>query len=213
MLKIVIFLSFVLAVSAFTSSRFVSRSKMSMAVDQPSMKKAFGAALIATSLLGSMPAFAKEGAGAKFGFFTNSDLSSPFVEEDREDPMFSPYSPYGDGSAAAYNARKGGAEELKYWDNKLTESIKRVDRIPGYVSSKKWLDIRSELTRYTYDMRNAMLRLAKASKTPEKATAAAKEYFTNLNDMTEWSIKKNDVRVNAAYEKSKSDMAAFKALL
>ena len=124
MLKIFVFLVAVLAVSAFAPSRFVSRSKLSMSVDQPSIKKYFGAALIASTLIGSgLPAFAVEGTGAKIGIFSNGDISSPFTSEDREDPIYSPYSPYGDGSKAVYNARKGGAEETKFWTTKLENSM------------------------------------------------------------------------------------------
>ncbi len=50
------------------------------------------------------------------------------------------------------------------------------------------------------------------AKDPKAASAAAKSYFSDLNDMFEWAEKKNAANVNAAYKKSLSDMVAFKAL-
>ena len=35
---------------------------------------------------------------------------------------------------------------------------KRVDNIPAYVAKKTWWEVTTELTRYTYNMREAMLR-------------------------------------------------------
>jgi hypothetical protein len=69
------------------------------------------------------PVLAKEGVGAKFSFFGDGDASSPFtVNENREDPIYSPYSAYGDGTAAVYNARKGGKEEKAFYTAKFAEA-------------------------------------------------------------------------------------------
>ena len=64
--------------------------------------------------------------------------------------------------------------------------------------------------RYTYSMRESMLRLA--GNKPE-AVKAAKTYFVDLNDMFEWAEKKDGSKINAAYDKSVADMKAFKALV
>lgn len=56
-------------------------------------------------------------------------------------------------------------------------------------------------------------RLAESSKDSKSATAAAKAYFDDLNDINEWAIKKNAGKVLAAYDKSKTDAATFKSLL
>jgi hypothetical protein len=58
-----------------------------------------------------------------------------------------------------------------------------------------------------------IIRLADASKDPKAATAAAKAYFSDLNDITEWAIKKRGDVVNAAFEKSVKDLATFNALV
>jgi hypothetical protein len=66
--------------------------------------------------------------------------------------------------------------------------------------------------------RNNMLisfprRLADTSKDPKAATAAAKAYFVDLNDMTEWAVKKDGSVITQAYQQSLADLAAFKKYL
>ncbi len=100
----------------------MKRNEFKMSVsEQPSPLKLFTAALLGTSVLVS-PAFAKEGAAPKISLFGSAPTSSPFPSETREDPFYSPYSPFGDGSKAVYNALKGGKEEIAFWNNKLAES-------------------------------------------------------------------------------------------
>ena len=90
---------------------------------KPSMAKNIGIALIASTFL-SLPAFAVEGAAPKQSYFGDSPASSPFtINENREDPMYSPYSPFGNGDKAIYTTtnRKGGSEETKFWSAQLDE--------------------------------------------------------------------------------------------
>ena len=56
-------------------------------------------------------------------------------------------------------------------------------------------------------------RLADSSANPKAATAAAKAYFVDLNDMTEWAVKKNGVVITEAYKQSLTDLAAFRKAL
>lgn len=124
MFRSLIVLVVIAAVVAFApSSRFAPSTKLSMSADKISLNKLVGAAVVASTLFGGLPSFAKENAAANIGIFTSSPLSSPFVEETREDPIYSPYSPYGNGEAAVYNSKKGGAEELKFWNEKLANSV------------------------------------------------------------------------------------------
>ena len=58
-----------------------------------------------------------------------------------------------------------------------------------------------------------MLKVAENSKSPEKSTAAAKAYFSDINDIFEFASKKDGAAVNKAYEKSVTDLAAFQALI
>ncbi len=123
MLRLVTILAVLAAVCGFQPSRYAVRSSVAMnAEKQPSLLKIAGIALLGSSLLGT-PVIAKEGTPAKISFF-GDDTSSPFtLTEGREDPLYSPYSPYGDGSKAAYNGRKGGKEELAFWNGKFAESL------------------------------------------------------------------------------------------
>lgn len=76
---------------------------------------------VVASTIFSGAAFAKEGAGAKLSFFGDDAYSSPFtITESREDPIYSPYSAYGDGSKSIYNtAFKGDAKEAAFWKNQF----------------------------------------------------------------------------------------------
>lgn len=125
MLRFVLVLTFVLATVAFNNnakSALKLNTKWHMNY-QKNAVKVVGAALIASSMI-SAPVFAKEGAPAKISVFGNNDMSSPFSEnEAREDPMYSPYSPYGNGEKAVYNARKGSTDEVKFWQKKFEECV------------------------------------------------------------------------------------------
>lgn len=85
-------------------------------------------AFTASSLfLAPIPSIAKEGEAPKMAFFgigsASTSGSSPYVQENREDPIYSPYSPYGNGEKSLYNKqRKGTADELKFWKNKFESS-------------------------------------------------------------------------------------------
>jgi hypothetical protein len=56
-------------------------------------------------------------------------------------------------------------------------------------------------------------RLASTGKSPKAAEKAARVYFDDLNDIFEQATAKSSAKILAAYEKSKTDLAAFKALL
>ena len=100
MFRFVVAFAVLAVVAAFgPAGRFGARS-LQMTSANKQIAKAFSAAAIAASLAGGLPAFAAEGAGPKYSFFGmgGPDTSSPFVvTENREDPMYSPYSPYGNG--------------------------------------------------------------------------------------------------------------------
>ena len=75
------------------------------------------------------------------------------------------------------------------------------------------MNINTELTSYSYNMRESMLRLAAASKDPEAATKAAKAYFVDINDVVVNSIGHRADVVASAYENSVKNLAAYKALI
>jgi hypothetical protein len=121
MFKVAVILALIAVVAAFNVHRPLKvNSKMQMPMEKNAVR--IISAVVAASSLISAPVFAKEGDAAKIGIFTNNDMSSPFAAgENREDPIYSPYSPYGNGEKAVYNARKGTAEELKFWQAKFEE--------------------------------------------------------------------------------------------
>ena len=121
-MKLFVLLALLSSVLSFQPATRVSTgSKIAMSV-KPNLVKQVGVALLGSLMLGA-PVLAKEGTGAKFSFFGDS-ASTPFtLNEDREDPIYSPYSPYGDGTAAVYNSRKGGKEEISFYSGKLAESM------------------------------------------------------------------------------------------
>jgi len=157
------------------------------------------------------PAFAVEGAAPKQTIF-GGGASSPFTfDEKREDPIYSPYSPYGNGAQAIY--KEAGTDEKIFWAAQFNECKKRIDRVPTFLGKKTWSNIESTMRTYAYNMREAMNRQANISKDPVAARAAAATYFSDLNDISEWSVKKNVEKVSAAYDKSKVDLAAYETLL
>jgi hypothetical protein len=94
------------------------------------------------------------------------------------------------------------------------ESIsERMPRIPGYIAKKTWTEVTTELTRSLYNYRTAMNRLAAASKDPASASAAAKTYFQDLEDIFVAATNKNGAVAQASYEKSVKDLAAYTALI
>ena len=180
---------------------------MQMNAQKPFVAAAIAAAMIAT------PAFGKAGEGPKFGFFDGTSASTPFTIEDREDPIYSPYSPYGNGEKAVYNARKGGKEEVAFWTNQLNTALKRVDNVPALANKKQWQKVRTELTSYSYNLREAMNRLAESSSNPKAAASAAKAYFSDLNDIFEYATKKSTENILASYDAASKDLATFKTYL
>ena len=156
-LAILAILSVAVVASAFSPARVArSRSSVQMASETPSVSKFLGAAMLASTIFAG-PVFAKEGAGAKLSFFGDDSASSPFtITESREDPMYSPYSAYGNGEAAVY--KKGGKEEISFYAKTQKNAVERNKKIPKYIADKTWTEVTTELTRYNYNQREAMLR-------------------------------------------------------
>jgi hypothetical protein len=126
MFRLIVSLLIVGVAVAFSPSQQirVNRNQFQMKSNDNSIAKNIGIALIASTFL-SLPAFAVEGTSPKQSYFGDSPASSPFtINEVREDPIYSPYSPYGDKSKAVYTTtnRQGGAEETKFWSAQLEES-------------------------------------------------------------------------------------------
>jgi hypothetical protein len=120
-MNIVVLLALMTGAAAFKavypSSLLAQRSTTIMAVSWDAKK--VGAVFVAASMI-ALPVVAKEEDPAKISIFGNNDISSPFsAGEVREDPIYSPYSPYGNGEKAAY--KRGNAEEVKFYTAKFEE--------------------------------------------------------------------------------------------
>ena len=49
-------------------------------------------------------------------------------------------------------------DHISYKISNINYISKRVDRVPSYVAKSRWFDVTTELTRYTYNMRESMNR-------------------------------------------------------
>ena len=120
--KLFVLVALIVSVSAFAPVGRMSSRTIAM-VSGKDLAKVVGATGAAVSLMGGA-AFAVEGAAPKQGFFGIGDksYSSPYATgENREDPLYSPYSPYGNGEAAVY--KEGQSEEIKFWTNQLHNCV------------------------------------------------------------------------------------------
>ena len=90
---------------------------------------------------------------------------------------------------------------------------KRTESIPKYTQKKQWMNVQTELTSYSYNLREAMLRLADYSSNKDAAKSAAQAYFVDINDIFVATKGKDGAKVDAIYSKSLDDLKAFKASL
>ena len=148
---------------AFAPTRFSTKKYSQMTMNMDKISKTIGVGLIGAGMF-IAPAFAVEGAGPKQSIFGGGN-SSPFTfDEKREDPIYSPYSAYGDGTKAVY--KEAGKDEVAFWTKTFDKCKKRVDEVPGFAKKKVWQSIDSTMRTYAYNMREAMNRLAAVSKNP-----------------------------------------------
>ena len=117
-----------------------------------------------------------------------------------------PTAPYGTGKDALFKPLN--EEDVKFYTGKVLESKKRVDKIQTYLDKKQWEEVRSELTRQMYDLRRSGEKLADSKQSPE-ARNALKSLFTDIEDLTVTSRRKQPVEAQAAYNKAKVDFDAF----
>merc|ERR1711998_699316 len=103
----------------------------------------------------------------------------------------------------------GGKDEISFYTTTLKHGVERTKKIPDFINKKQWSEVQTLLVRYNYNQREAMLRLAEAAKDPKAATKAAKTYFQDINDINEYSLKKNGAKTMEAYDASVKDLATF----
>jgi hypothetical protein len=154
---------------------------------------AFGAAFLpaaAQAAVGESPRF------SVFGLLGDGTSYSEGAAygSDQSTKTYSPYSVYGDVSSNA----NYDPENKEYLDRKravLTETRKRLEKLPKYVARKEWFNVSDELARFMYETRGAARGLAK---TPEQKKAAT-AFFKSI-EATDLAArrKKQDVCAAAA---------------
>jgi hypothetical protein len=127
---------------------------------------------------------------------------------DQAGKLYSPYSVYGEADESSLY-KNGAPEYVAKKKAVLAETKKRLQRIPTYIESKKWFEVRNELSRYMYETRGATLYLAK---TPEQKKAAA-AFFQAMEATNLAATQKNPNAASAANADSLKLLDAFTASL
>jgi len=153
---------------------------------------AAGAAIIpaaANAAAGESPRFSVFGLIGDGGSYSEGAAYG----SDQSAENYSPYSVYGNEKDALYDAKTdpvGPARKKAY----ITESQKRIAKIPGYIEKKQWFNVKDEFTRYMYDTRYAVRGLAD---TPEQKKIA-KSFFQALEETNLQATLKNQDKCFAA---------------
>ncbi|CAM9667488.1 unnamed protein product [Phaeothamnion confervicola] len=141
------------------------------------------------------------GFGSEMGL--GGGMSTPYAEVE----TYSPYSPYSNTGKGIYAA---GDEQVKRRIEILKDCAKRFEKVPGWIEGAKWEEIRAELTRKAYSLREAMNTLGEGK--PE-ALAAAKAYYRDIEELTVASRRKQGATAKAAYERSVANLGKYLAAI
>jgi hypothetical protein len=185
-----------------------------MVTQDASRREAISAAVAAGAAF--VPAIANAAAGEspRFSVFGLIGDGTSYSEgaaygSDQSSKTYSPYSVYGNVGAPGtlytpdnkdYATRKGAI---------LSESKKRLAKLPGYIEKKKWYEVRNELARYMYETRGAVKGLAS---TPEQKKAA-QAFFKAIEECDGAARLKLQDKCAAAAAASVSTLDAFTSLL
>jgi hypothetical protein len=144
---------------------------------------------------------AKPGDPPKVSFFGADAMSSPFSYNEGTASYYSPYKAKG-----IY--QPGSPAEIADRLSKITESQKRIAKIGGYIDKKEWEEVRAELDRQTYTLRDSMNRVAKASGSKD-AQVVAKKFYQDIEEISAASGKKQPGPAKAAYESAVKDLDIY----
>lgn len=158
-----------------------------------------------------MPAIANAAAGESprfsvFGLVGDGTAMSEGAAygTDQGTPLYSPYSVYGNaGKDSLYKS-----DSPEYAAKKkavLVETKKRLQRIDGYVESKKWYEVRNELGRFMNETRAAAVFLATSPAQKKKAT----DFFKAIEKTDSAARYKKGADVVAAAKDSIAKLDAF----
>jgi hypothetical protein len=183
-----------------------------LALQESSRREAIkSAAAVGAAFLPVAAANAAVGESPRFSVFgligdTSSYSEGTAYGTDQSTPLYSPYSVYGDVGADSLFTKND------YSGNKkaiLVETKKRLAKLPGYVESKKWWEVRAELSRYMYETRGAVRGLATTPTQKKAATAFFKAIETADNGAR---LKKGDMAMQGSKDAA-AKLDAFVATL
>lgn len=170
-----------------------------------------GAAAVGAAFL-PVAANAAAGESPRFSVFGLIGDPTSFSENtaygtDQSTPLYSPYSVYGSGEGALYDASSPefAARKKAY----IAESAKRLNNLPAYIEKKKWFEVRDELTRYMYETRGAVRGLASTPAQKKAATA----FFKAIEATDGAATQKDQAKCAAAAADSVAKLDAFVATL
>lgn len=127
---------------------------------------------------------------------------------DQSGKLYSPYSVYADaGSDSLY--KEDAAEYAAKKKAVLTETKKRLEKIPSYIEKKKWYEVRNELTRFMYETRASAKFLA-SSPVQKKA---ANDFFQAIEKVDGAARVKDGEACFSASKDSLAKLDAFIATL
>jgi acyl carrier protein phosphodiesterase len=122
---------------------------------------------------------------------------------DQSAPIYSPYSQY---SPVSDKSLANKVDKAVFYKEIVLNSEKRLPNYPAYIAGKKWLEVKTENTRYLYSLRNAMNGLA----TTPAAKTAAKKVYVDLEELTYGATTKSQEKCEKAYTALLTDFAAYK---
>jgi hypothetical protein len=169
---------------------------------------AFGAAFLpaaANAAVGESPRF------SVFGLVGDGTSYSEGAAygTDQSSKLYSPYSVYGESGASDALYKADNPEYAGRSKAVLSETRKRLEKLPSYIEKKKWFEVTTELDRFMYETRGATKALSTTPAQKKKAVA-----FYKAIEKTDLSarLKKQDACAAAAKD-AVSTLDAFTASL
>lgn len=141
-----------------------------------------------------------------------SRTCSTLAGSDQTEKLYSPYGVFGplDGPDVVY--KKYNKAEVTFKKKMFADSASRVSKINAYIEKKQWEEVRAELQRQVYNMRETMNYLAKASGN-KAAAPAARAFYQSMEDVNLFSKRKNKGAALSAYAEMMTALNTYSALI
>mmetsp|Transcript_42813 Transcript_42813/g.84123 ORF Transcript_42813/g.84123 Transcript_42813/m.84123 type:complete len:210 (+) Transcript_42813:83-712(+) len=183
--------------SAFAPATDNAASTVSLSATRRDSFAAFTAAVVAAPSIASAVA----GDSPKFSVFGiigdgKSMSEGAAYGSDQATRVYSPYSVYDARSDKSVFKETDPGIPLRK-KAIIAESRVRLTKIEPYIAKKQWFNVRDELTRYMYSLRDSMVYFT----TDAKTKAAAKKFFVSLEKLDiSAKQRKGDVAEKARQE-------------